>query len=46
LQKYAFSANFDTKTVSYFKPNLYSLEMCGLIDSTAHSEHRLDADTH
>jgi len=25
---------------------LYSLEMCGLIDSTVYSEHRFDADTY
>jgi len=25
---------------------LYSLEMCGLINSTVYSEHRFDADTY
>jgi len=29
-----------------FKPNLYSLEMCGLIDSTAYSVYQFDVDTY
>jgi len=44
LQQYVISANFDTITVSYFKPKLHSLEMCGLINSTVYSEYRFDAD--
>jgi len=46
LQKYVISANSDTITISYFSPNLYSLEMCGLIDSTVYSEYRFDVDTY
>ena len=46
LQKYAISANFHTKTVSYFLNQTCTLEMCGLIDSTVYSEHRFDADTY
>jgi len=46
LQKYAISANFHQKRSVTFKPNLYSLEMCGLIDSTVYFEHQFDADTY
>jgi len=43
---YDISANFDTITVSYFKPKPHSLEMCQLTDSTVYSEYQFDADTY